>query len=84
MLFQLSGSSVARDLCGKMIQPQFKGHKLHWRPALFSSQEFVIKSRPKKMADVWPVENVWSIVKQKVKAEEHKTRPQLKNIITAV
>ena len=37
-----------------------------------------------KMADVWPIENVWSIVKQKVMEKEPKTKPQLKKVILKV
>ena len=37
-----------------------------------------------KMADVWPVENVWAIVKDRVKAKEPKNKAQLKRFITNV
>ena len=37
-----------------------------------------------KMADIWPIENVWSIVKNRVKANEPKTKLQLKNTIKSV
>ena len=36
------------------------------------------------MADVWPIENVWIIVKDRVKVKEPKTMQQLKNTIKAV
>ena len=37
-----------------------------------------------KMADIWPIENVWSIVKDRVKAREPKNKEQLKNTIKRV
>ena len=37
-----------------------------------------------KMADCWPIENVWAIVKDRVKAKEPKSKAQLKRVITAV
>ena len=37
-----------------------------------------------KMADVWPIENVWSIIKGKVLEKEPKSKPQLKKVITQV
>ena len=35
-----------------------------------------------KMADIWTVENSWSIVKEMVKSKVPKNKPQLKTIIT--
>ena len=37
-----------------------------------------------KMADIWPIENVWSIVKQRVMEKEPKGKNQLKLVITKV
>ena len=37
-----------------------------------------------KMADIWPVENIWSIVNELVKSKEPKNKVQLKTIITRV
>jgi hypothetical protein len=37
-----------------------------------------------KMADIWPVENIWSIVKDMIMSEEPKNKAQLKAIITRV
>ena len=34
------------------------------------------------MADVWPIENVWAILKQKVMEQEPKSKDQLKMVIT--
>ena len=34
------------------------------------------------MADVWPIENVWAILKQKVMEQEPKSKEQLKKVIT--
>ena len=36
------------------------------------------------MADVWSIENVWAIVKQRVKAKEPSNKAQLKRVITTV
>ena len=36
------------------------------------------------MANIWPIENVWSIMKAKVLEEEPKTKPQLKKVITKI
>ena len=36
------------------------------------------------MADVLPIENVWSIIKAKVLRKEPKSKPQLKKVITQV
>ena len=36
------------------------------------------------MADIWPVENIWSIVNELVKSKEPKNKVQLKTIITRV
>ena len=36
------------------------------------------------MADIWPVENIWSIVKEMVNSKEPKNKAQLKTIITRV
>ena len=33
------------------------------------------------MADVWPIENIWSIIKDKVAAGNPKTKPQLMKMI---
>lgn len=35
-----------------------------------------------KMADCWPIENVWSIIKDKVSEDDPQTKPQLKRSIT--
>ena len=35
------------------------------------------------MADVWPIENVWSILKGKVAEKEHSNDQQLKKAIIA-
>ena len=35
-----------------------------------------------KMADVWTIENVWAIVKERVKAKEPKNKAELKKVIT--
>jgi hypothetical protein len=37
-----------------------------------------------KMADVWPIENVWAIVKERVMEKEPQTKTQLKKVITKV
>ena len=37
-----------------------------------------------QMADIWPIENVWSIVKNMVKAKEPKSKQELKITIKAV
>ena len=37
-----------------------------------------------KMADIWPVENIWSIAKEMVKSLEPKNKAQLETIITRV
>ena len=37
-----------------------------------------------KMADIWPIENVWAILKEGVKAKEPKSKAQLKKVITQV
>lgn len=37
-----------------------------------------------KMADIWPIENVWAILKDRVKAKEPKSKAQLKKVITQV
>ena len=37
-----------------------------------------------KMADIWPIENVWAIVKDRVKAEEPKDKAALKRVIKKV
>ena len=34
-----------------------------------------------KMADCWPIENVWSIIKDKVSEDDPQTKPQLKRSI---
>ena len=36
------------------------------------------------MADIWPIENVWAIVKDRVKAEEPKDKAALKRVIKKV
>ena len=36
------------------------------------------------MADIWPVENIWSIVKEMIKSKEPKNKAQLKTIIALV
>ena len=36
------------------------------------------------MADIWPIENVWAILKERFKAKEPKSRDQLKKVITQV
>ena len=36
------------------------------------------------MADIWPVEIIWSIVKEMVKSMKPKNKAQLKTIITMV
>ena len=33
------------------------------------------------MADVWPIENVWAILKQKVMEQEPKSKEQLKKVM---
>ena len=37
-----------------------------------------------KMADIWPIENVWAILKQKVMEKEPKSKEDLKKVITRV
>ena len=37
-----------------------------------------------KMADIWPIENVWAILKQKVMQKEPKSKGDLKKVITRV
>ena len=37
-----------------------------------------------KMADIWPIENVWAILKERVKAKESKSKAQYKKVITQV
>ena len=37
-----------------------------------------------KMADVWPIENIWSIVKTKLDEEEYNTLEELKSAIRKV
>ena len=37
-----------------------------------------------KMADIWPIENVWAIVKQRVKEKEPKSKQHLKRVIISV
>jgi hypothetical protein len=37
-----------------------------------------------KMADIWPVENIWSIVKEMIKSKEPKNKAQLKTILPRV
>ena len=34
------------------------------------------------MADVWPIENFWSIIKEKVKAAEPQNKEALRQVIT--
>ena len=36
------------------------------------------------MADVWPIENVWAIVKDRVKVKEPKSKAELKRVIIKV
>ena len=36
------------------------------------------------MADIWPVKNIWSIVKEMIKSNETKNKAQLKTIINRV
>jgi hypothetical protein len=36
------------------------------------------------MANIWPVENIWSIVREMVKSKEPKNKAQLNTIITRV
>ena len=36
------------------------------------------------MADIWPIENVWAILKERVKAKESKSKAQFKKVITQV
>ena len=36
------------------------------------------------MADIWPIENVWAILKERFKAKEPKSKAQLKKVITQV
>ena len=37
-----------------------------------------------KMADIWPIENVWAILKDRVKEKEPKTKAELKKVIIKV
>src|SRR5690242_8804964 len=37
-----------------------------------------------KMADIWPIENIWSYIKQKLEGEEIKNVPMLKNKIIEI
>ena len=39
------------------------------------------ETQGKKMADVWPIENVWAIVKEDVKSADPQTKAQLKSAI---
>ena len=36
------------------------------------------------MADIWPIENVWAILKDRVKEKEPKTKAELKKVIIKV
>ena len=36
------------------------------------------------MADIWPVENIWSIVKEMIKSKEPKHKAQMKTILPRV
>ena len=49
----------------------------------FSSRIPHDKQAP-KMADIWPIEYVWSILKDRVKAKEPNIKVQLKNTIKSV
>ena len=37
-----------------------------------------------RMVDIWPIENVWAILKAGVKAKEPKSKAQLKKVINQV
>ena len=42
------------------------------------------KDQANKMADVWPIENIWSIVKTKLDEEEYNTLDELKSAIKKI
>ena len=42
------------------------------------------KDQASKMADVWPIANIWSIVKTKLDTKNHKNLPELKSDIKKI
>ena len=48
----------------------------------FFAQRINIKEQSPKMADVWPIENVWSIIREKLGVEEFENVTKLKTSIT--
>ena len=36
------------------------------------------------MADIWPIENVWAIMKDRVREKEPKSKAELKKVISKV
>ena len=62
---------------------------IHHTPAALEASDVFASRIPHeeqapKMANCWPIENVWAIVKDRVKAKEPKSKAQLKGVITAV
>ena len=63
---------------------QDDGARIHRCPEALEAVEesFQIRVDPvrqaPKMADFWPIENVWSIIKEKIALQQTETFPQLK------
>ena len=80
---------AVKQLYGERAVWQDDPATIHRSPAALAAcsafkQRIPHEQQAPKMADVWPIENVWAILKQRVMEKEPKTKKDLKNVITNV